>query len=69
MPLYTYQCNQQQCQHTLDKLQKFSDEPLTTCPACNKESLVKQVSTGTAFCLMGDNHWSRPGMSVGNKKH
>ncbi|WP_263410297.1 FmdB family zinc ribbon protein [Terriglobus tenax] len=32
MPLYEYEC--QQCHRHLEKIQKFSDEPLTVCPHC-----------------------------------
>ena len=32
MPLYEYQC--QQCQRRVEKIQKFADAPLTTCPHC-----------------------------------
>ncbi len=32
MPMYEYQC--QSCGRTLEKRQKFSDEPLTVCPHC-----------------------------------
>ena len=32
MPLYEYCC--QQCGKKIEKIQKFSDEPLTTCEDC-----------------------------------
>ncbi len=32
MPLYEYAC--QQCHRRVEKIQKFSDAPLTTCPHC-----------------------------------
>lgn len=32
MPLYEYEC--QQCHRRVEKIQKFSDAPLTTCPHC-----------------------------------
>src|SRR5215469_11537391 len=32
MPLYDYQC--QQCHRHTEKIQKFSDAPLTECPHC-----------------------------------
>ncbi len=32
MPLYEYQCRK--CGATIEKIQKFSDEPLTKCEAC-----------------------------------
>jgi putative FmdB family regulatory protein len=59
IPIYEYLCKE--CGHTLEKIQKFSDEPLKDCPECTKAALEKQISTGTGFCLMG-NHWHRPGL-------
>ena len=32
MPLYEYECKQ--CKRRMEKIQKFSDEPLTECPHC-----------------------------------
>jgi len=32
MPLYEYQC--QSCGHRFEKIQKFSDAPLASCPTC-----------------------------------
>ena len=32
MPLYEYECRK--CGKTLEKIQKFSDKPLTKCPDC-----------------------------------
>lgn len=42
MPLYEYQC--QKCKVTIEKIQKFSDEPLTKCGACGGK-LVRLVSS------------------------
>jgi putative FmdB family regulatory protein len=50
MPIYEYACTA--CGHTLEKLQKMSDAPLTECPACGKSTLVKQVSAA-GFRLKG----------------
>jgi putative FmdB family regulatory protein len=32
MPLYEYQC--ESCAHRFERIQKFSDPPLETCPVC-----------------------------------
>ena len=32
MPLYEYQCKK--CGHRFEKIQKFSDKPITKCPEC-----------------------------------
>jgi len=50
MPIYEYRCSV--CGHELEALQKFSDPPLTECPACRKASLVKRVSVA-GFQLKG----------------
>jgi putative FmdB family regulatory protein len=50
MPIYAYRCSS--CGHAKDVLQKLSDAPLTTCPACGAESFSKQV-TAAGFQLKG----------------
>jgi putative FmdB family regulatory protein len=50
MPIYEYRCNL--CGHELEALQKLSDPPLTGCPSCNAEGLVKLVSAA-GFQLKG----------------
>lgn len=50
MPIYEYQCRS--CNHQFDALQKISDEPLTLCPACQTDNLVKLVSAA-GFQLKG----------------
>jgi putative FmdB family regulatory protein len=39
MPIYTYRC--ENCGVQFERRQKFSDEPLKTCPECNKNALRK----------------------------
>ena len=50
MPIYAYKCSS--CGHAKDVLQKVSDAPLTTCPACGQESFNKQL-TAAGFQLKG----------------
>ena len=50
MPIYAYRCSS--CGHAKDLLRKFSDPPLTQCPACSAETFVKQV-TAAGFQLKG----------------
>ncbi|MFY7865779.1 FmdB family zinc ribbon protein [Roseateles sp.] len=50
MPIYAYRCSS--CGHAKDVLQKMSDAPLSTCPACGAESFQKQV-TAAGFQLKG----------------
>ena len=42
MPIYEYACKN--CEHTLDALQKISDEPLVDCPECGEPTLRKLLS-------------------------
>lgn len=42
MPIYEYACKQ--CNHTLDALQKMSDDPLVDCPECGAPALRKMLS-------------------------
>ena len=42
MPIYGYVCRN--CDHTLDVLQKISDDPLVDCPECGKPQLKRQLS-------------------------
>lgn len=50
MPIYEYSC--EACEHNLEALQKFSDEPLKFCPECNEPTLRKKISAA-AFHLKG----------------
>lgn len=53
MPFYEYCCPA--CQHQFEVMQKISDAPLTCCPQCQKNDLVKLVSS-PSFQLKG-NGW------------
>lgn len=50
MPIYAYKCGS--CGHAKDVLQKFSDVPLTVCPACGADAFAKQL-TAAGFQLKG----------------
>jgi putative FmdB family regulatory protein len=50
MPIYEYLCAQ--CAHTLDALQKLSEEPLVFCPQCGAAALKRQMSA-PSFRLKG----------------
>ncbi len=49
MPLYEYQCDV--CGHRFEKIQKFSDPPVDTCPKCGGK-VQKQISS-PAFQFKG----------------
>ncbi len=65
MPIYEYQCGA--CGHTLETLQKISEAPLTTCPACGTEALKKLISA-SAFRLKGGG-WYETDFKTGSKKN
>jgi|GEM_PF-189182 len=50
MPIYEYECTA--CEHEFETIQKFSDDPLKTCPECDADKLVKKISAA-AFHLKG----------------
>lgn len=57
MPLYEYECAQ--CHKRTEKIQKFSSEPLTTCPFCGAEALERTI-TAPAFQFAGGG-WYKDG--------
>ena len=65
MPIYEYVCNE--CGHALEALQKVSDEPLKTCPACNNDGLKKKISA-PGFRLSGSG-WYETDFKSNNQKN
>ena len=51
MPTYDYICND--CNEMYEYFQSMSDDPLTECPECNKDSLRRVVSGGTGLIFKG----------------
>ncbi len=49
MPLYEYECNS--CHRHTEKIQKFSDPEITTCPHCGGP--LQRVLSAPAFALKG----------------
>jgi putative FmdB family regulatory protein len=43
MPLYEYRC--EACEHQFEVIQRFSDDPITVCPACGLEPVIKLPSS------------------------
>lgn len=56
MPTYAYRCKS--CSHEFEELQKFSDELLTRCPVCHKESLVRMIGGGAGLVFKGSGFYS-----------
>ena len=51
MPTYEYEC--EACGHKFEKMQKFSDRPLATCPECRKRRLRRLIGTGGGIIFKG----------------
>ena len=64
MPIYEYRCNA--CGHKLESLQRLSDAPLVTCPACGKDALAKQLSAA-GFQLKGSGWYATDFKNSGSK--
>jgi putative FmdB family regulatory protein len=65
MPIYEYVCKE--CGHELEALQKISDAPLLTCPACEKDALKKKISA-PGFRLSGSG-WYETDFKSKNQKN
>jgi putative FmdB family regulatory protein len=49
MPIYEYRCNS--CGRIIEVMQKFSDKPLTKCPACSGR--ISRIISNCSFHLKG----------------
>lgn len=50
MPIYEYECTS--CHHHFELMQKINDEPVSLCPICYTNTVVKQISAA-GFQLKG----------------
>ena len=51
MPTYQYQCKS--CGHELEEFHSMSEPPLTHCPNCHTENLVRVMGTGVGLIFKG----------------
>lgn len=51
MPTYTYKCKQ--CNYEFEEFQSINSDVLSTCPSCNKDTLVRIISGGTGLIFKG----------------
>jgi putative FmdB family regulatory protein len=65
MPIYEYACNN--CDHTLDALQKMSDDPLLECPQCGEPQLRRLISA-PRFRLKGEG-WYETDFKKDNRRN
>ncbi len=64
MPIYAYKCSA--CGQEQDVMQKMSDAPLRTCPACGQETYAKQL-TAAGFHLKGSGYYATDFKNSGSK--
>jgi putative FmdB family regulatory protein len=69
VPLYEYQCTK--CKHVFEKIQKFSDPPITKCPECGGK--VEQLLSAPAIQFKGagwyvTDYAKKSGAPAGNGK-
>ena len=65
MPIYEYVCDN--CEHSVEVIQKMSDAPLTECPECGEPALKKKISAA-GFRLKGGG-WYETDFKNGSKKN
>lgn len=65
MPFYEYRCDR--CDHHFEALQKFSDQALQNCPACEASGLRKLISA-SGFRLKGEG-WYETDFKSSNKRN
>ena len=51
MPIYEYLCSN--CGHELEELQTMSEQPLTKCPSCGKDTLQRLIGGGSGLIFKG----------------
>ena len=55
MPTYDYICNS--CKKMYEHFQSMSDDALTKCPECKKDSLRRVISGGTGLIFKGSGYY------------
>ena len=55
MPTYDYICNS--CKKMHEHFQSMSDDALTKCPECKKDSLRRVISGGTGLIFKGSGYY------------
>jgi putative FmdB family regulatory protein len=51
MPFYEYKCSH--CGYETEEFQKISDEPLTKCPKCKKNTFKRLIGGGAGIIFKG----------------
>lgn len=64
MPTYVNEC--QECGHVFEQKQSMKDDPLKTCPKCEKDALRRVIAPAGGFRIGGlgvhkpTTHWGDP---------
>ena len=66
MPTYDYICND--CNKKHEYFQSMSDNPLTKCPECKKNSLRRIICGGTGLIFKGSGYYLTDYKNKKNKK-
>lgn len=64
MPIYEYRCLK--CEQVHEVMQKFSDEPMSTCPSCGGQ--LKKLISNSSFILKGTGWYKTDYASPERKK-
>jgi putative FmdB family regulatory protein len=51
MPTYQYKCKE--CGNVFEEFQRITEDPLTFCPKCGKQSLARVLGTGSGVIFKG----------------
>jgi putative FmdB family regulatory protein len=65
MPVYSYLC--EECGHSFDQFQHFTDDSLTVCPSCGKVALRK-VYTPVGIVFKGKGFYATDNRSPSGQK-
>ena len=57
MPLYEYECQDEDCKHRWETLQKNSEEPNPPCPECGGEA-KRLMPRNTGLIFKGDGFYA-----------
>ena len=66
MPTYEYKCKN--CGHELEEFQSMTAAPLTTCPSCKTENLVRVIGSGGGMIFKGSGFYQTDYKPKGEKK-
>jgi len=62
MPTYAYRCGK--CGFEFEKVQKFSDEALKTCPNCKSRGKVKRLMHATSIVFKGSGFYKNDSRKI-----